>query len=131
MYMRIRCVSQSKGCMAWLNLTDRDGRHIDRCLGVQRAMACPAHNWRLQEGIMDKLTLKFEKYIETDHPVLGDHWIVECPEIQGFVTEGKTIQEALAMAIDCHLRNDIMRGLDERGSQTVVCLELAELLRAM
>ena len=73
---------------------------------------------------MDKLTLKFEKYIETDHPVLGDHWIVECPEIQGFVTEGKTIQEALAMAIDAY---ECITDSDHPEWS----LELAELLRAM
>ena len=73
---------------------------------------------------MDKLTLKFEKYIETDHPVLGDYWIVECPEIPGFVSDGKTIQEALAMAIDCY--ETITDSADDRWS-----LELAELLRAM
>ena len=73
---------------------------------------------------MDTLTLKFEKCIETDHPALGDYWIVECPEIPGFVSDGQTIQEALAMAIDCY--EAITDSEDERWS-----LELAELLRAM
>ena len=71
---------------------------------------------------MDKLTLVIEKHSDGIPDV--SYYMVTSPDLQGFVTEGETIQEALAMAIDCY--ECLSEDANPQWS-----LELAELLRAM
>ena len=76
---------------------------------------------------MDNITLVIEKQDDDEQDDDGTYYLVSCPEIQGFVTDGNTIPEALAMAIDCYV------ALEEHENPEIKqwSLELAELLRAM